>query len=81
MAYAGNFGNPLGLAGAFADQQHSQLQALGGLGQGILAGSLFAAQSARGGLYSSSGEKVKPKPKTYKDELQAETDEWLEDIK
>lgn len=69
------------MSAVYGSHQLAQQQALGlgssgllqGLGSGILAG-----QAIRG---SRMDWPTFDKPKTYKDELQAETDEWLEDIK
>jgi len=67
----------------YGSHQLAQQQALGfgqaGALQGLASG-LFAGQAALGGLYNGRGEKVKEKPKTYKEELQEEIDEWLSDI-
>lgn len=79
--YSGEYEQRQAQALALASQQQSQfLAGLQGLGPGFGSGLLAAAQASRGGLYNGKGEKVPEKPKTFKDELQEEIDEWLEDI-
>jgi hypothetical protein len=72
MAIRGGFAQETGLAGAFG-AQHQQAALMAG----------YRGQAAMGGLSGGLGGLIfqEPKPKTYKDELQEEIDEWLEDIK